>query len=259
MRHFLAHWPRALARLRAAPHRLFLFDYDGVLTPIAPTPAQAWLKPSIRNLLRRLSEQKGSQVGILSGRSLAEVRRRIRLPRLIYAGNHGLEIAGHRFRYRFPVKRRSTRLLRDLTRALTRSLDSIPGALVEPKAMTLSLHYRLIPAPDKREFHRRWRALVIPLVRRGALTLRYGKAVVDIGPRVRWDKGEALKYLQRQMPRGSVTFYAGDDVTDEDAFRALRAKDWGVRVGRSARSAARYAVRSPREMETLLKKLVSLL
>lgn len=258
MWNLFSHWAGVAQRLRAKPHTLFLFDYDGVLAPIAPTPGQARLKSPVRHLLRRLSEQPGNQVGVISGRSLSDVRRMVRLPRLIYGGNHGLEISGRNIqrRHRIDAKRRS--VIRRLASVLIQQLRSIPGAFVEYKGMTLSLHRRLVRPGQRADFHRMWWSIVSPIVRRNGLEIRYGKEVVEIRPKVKWDKGSALKLLKKQMPRQTAVFYAGDDRTDEDAFRALEATDVGVRVGRSGRSAAQYRVRSPHDIELLLKKLVLL-
>ena len=73
--------------------RLGVFlDYDGTLTPIISHPQDAWLTDSMRQTLRELA---GSlPVAVLSGRDLHDVRRRVDIDGIVYAGSHGFDIAG---------------------------------------------------------------------------------------------------------------------------------------------------------------------
>src|SRR6266513_276809 len=69
-------------------------DYDGTLTPIVSHPQDAWLTDSMRQTLRELA---GSlPVAVLSGRDLHDVRRRVDIDGIVYAGSHGFDIAGPR-------------------------------------------------------------------------------------------------------------------------------------------------------------------
>lgn len=69
-------------------------DYDGTLTPIVSQPEDAWLSDSMQQTLRELARQ--APVAILSGRDLDDVRRRVNLDGIVYAGSHGFDIAGPR-------------------------------------------------------------------------------------------------------------------------------------------------------------------
>src|SRR3990167_5747286 len=92
--HALRDWRRLRGRVCDGAAWLVLTDYDGTLVPIRPTPAEARLSAGMRAAVRRVSRARGITVGIVSGRSLDAVRRLVRLPRLIYVGNHGLELQG---------------------------------------------------------------------------------------------------------------------------------------------------------------------
>src|SRR6266571_596282 len=70
-------------------------DYDGTLTPIASQPEDAWLADSMRQTLRELAA-RAPVVAILSGRDLDDVRRRVNIDAIVYAGSHGFDIAGPR-------------------------------------------------------------------------------------------------------------------------------------------------------------------
>src|SRR2546430_5866033 len=85
--------PSALEHVQeiASPnHRVAVFlDYDGTLTPIVCHPEDAWLSESMRHVLRELGAQ--ALIAILSGRDLDDVRRRVDLDGIVYAGSHGLD------------------------------------------------------------------------------------------------------------------------------------------------------------------------
>ncbi|MGH8721137.1 MAG: trehalose-phosphatase, partial [Burkholderiales bacterium] len=88
--------PDADSILRAAAgRRLAVFlDYDGTLTPIVERPEDAVLAAQTRAVLRALGQRHA--VAIVSGRDLADVRARVGLEGLHYAGSHGFDIAGPR-------------------------------------------------------------------------------------------------------------------------------------------------------------------
>ena len=84
MPHMLNVWPSVSRRLAEAGRVLLLFDYDGTLTPIVPKPEDAVLSPRVKGLLAELAATDGYLAGIVSGRSLADLRER--------AGHHGVGI-----------------------------------------------------------------------------------------------------------------------------------------------------------------------
>jgi len=92
------------------------------------------------------------------------------------------------------------------------------------------------------------------------LRLTRGKKVLELRPPVEWDKGKAVEAIwrhvvQRAGSRRVLPVYCGDDVTDEDAFLALRHRGITVRIGRARQTAARYYLSSPEEMVRFLKAL----
>src|ERR1700722_14747839 len=80
--------------LQASGRVLLFLDFDGTLSPIVEAPDQAVMPAETRTLLQRLSHTSWCSVIIVSGRALADVRERVGLANLTYAGNHGLEICG---------------------------------------------------------------------------------------------------------------------------------------------------------------------
>jgi trehalose 6-phosphate phosphatase len=236
-------------------------DYDGTLAPIVEDPATAQLAPTMRDVVTALSEHPRFHVAVVSGRALADLRARLQGKRLFLAGNHGLEIEGPGIRYEHPEGWQLRPELAMLAAAMTSELGAIPGAWVEDKGLTLSVHCRRVPVVRVPEV----RACVLkyagPGVDAGRLTLRTGKAVLEIRPHVEWTKGEAVGWILEQIrlenPRASMlALYLGDDDTDEDAFRVLASSGIGIVVGNDRHnSAAQFYVESTAQVEQFLTEL----
>ena len=84
---------RDLVRRVAAADGVFCFlDYDGTLSPLAPTPDEAVALPGTSALVRQLAAATGVQVTLISGRTIADMRRFLEIPGVYYVGTHGIEI-----------------------------------------------------------------------------------------------------------------------------------------------------------------------
>jgi len=199
---------------------------------------------------------------VISGRSLADVKRRVGLSRMIYVGNHGLEVEGPGLSFLHPQARRRRHTLHRLSRKLAQALRQIPGALVEWKGLTVGLHWRNIPRSAQRRFHHLVKELIASDAERGTIRLTRGKRVVEIRPQVDWDKGRALAWLLHRLSKrhrlsSAGVCYVGDDRTDEDAFGVVnRLGGLSVFVGRqSTRTAARYWLKDSHEVQRWIEKL----
>ncbi len=241
--------PAALARrLRGFPAFLFL-DYDGTLVPIAARPDQATFDDDGRALLRALAGM--FPVAIVSGRARAIVRSLVGVPSLYYVGNHGLEISGPRVRRNVAVPARWRRDLAAFLGAI--EADAPSGLVIERKGVTASVHYRLVSIEDRSRWLPTLRRRLAAWVAGDRLDLVRGKAVYELRPPLDWDKGAAVRWLiSRPGMTDRTPVYLGDDTTDEDAFRAVRADGVGVLVGRPRRSAARYRLAGPAAVRRLL-------
>ena len=210
---------------------LLLTDFDGTLAPLAADPSQVELAPSTREDLRALARPPRVRVGVLSGRSLGDVRARVGVPELIYAGCHGLEAEGRGIAFRHPEAERQRARLADLAGELRARVGSLPGASVEDKGLAIGLHYRNA-APDAAE--RLELEAARALAGTPGLRILRGKKVIEILPAVDWTKGECAGWI-RQAVFGAATdvttLYLGDDETDELAFGALAPWAVTVRVG----------------------------
>lgn len=238
---------------------VLLLDFDGTLAPIVPRPEMAEIPERTRAALERLLAAPGVQAAVVSGRGMADARERARIPDLAYAGNHGMEIEGPGVHQVHPGARAARPELEAVAAAVVPALEEVPGAFLEDKGLTLSVHYRLAPG-DRVE---RVREIVHDAVRgREGLRLTEGKMVLEVRPRVEWDKGRAVDFLLDHLrpPEGAPVLYLGDDTTDEDAFRALAERSGdgeGILVADPPppHTAARAYLRSPEEVASLFEAL----
>lgn len=263
MRPLSAGWPAIRQRVLSAQHVLLCCDFDGTLAPIANHPLQARLPVDTQRLLEQLASLPGLRVALVSGRALADLKRHVGLPRLIYIGNHGLELQGPRLRYTHPAARTSRPLLKQITRRLQSLIRPIPGAWIEDKELTLSLHWRRVPPSWCRQFHRVITQALAPDVKQRRIQLTSGKRVIEVRPPGHWHKGTALRWLLQRVSSSSrrspmAVIYFGDDQTDEEAFRVVnQAGGISVCVGaRPSTTAARWWVRSPRDVHAVLARLL---
>ncbi len=249
---------QALARRLAGKRIAVFLDYDGTLTPIVDKPEMAVLAPSMRALVKALADRL--PVAIVSGRDRQDVHRLVGLDSLIYAGSHGLDIAGPIAaaydgcgEYREMLVEAGDRLRRELT--------NVGGVLVECKRCSVAVHYRLVPEPER---PRIMAAVDAVLAGQTELRATAGNMVIEIQPKVNWNKGKAVSWILRALNLETadvVPIFIGDDITDEDAFAAIDGRGIGVVVsGPSANraTAAGYRIDGPEEVGVFLRFLAEM-
>jgi trehalose 6-phosphate phosphatase len=244
-------------RILRAPHLLMCLDYDGTLTHFTDTPAGAHLSPQMERVLLSLAEHDNLTLAVISGRYRADLQARVGIPGLIYAGNHGLEISGPGYLFVEPKAASYVGALQELSDQLSAKLQIIPGALVEFKGLTISVHYRQVaPAQGEEVRHLVHSALANT---QHPFVLLAGDKIFDIRPRVYWDKGSAINWIKERLAKPEIlVIYIGDDVTDEDAFVALP-DGITVKVGEAGETAAHYLLGGPWEVRKFLEWLDELL
>ncbi len=222
--------PSALTQLggiaRRAPLALFL-DFDGTLSPLVSRPEDAVLAPRMRERMARLARL--CPVAVVSGRDRVDLEARVNLAGLIFAGSHGLDIAGPPGSGLALVN--GEEALPALARAgvtLQKALAGRRGVFIEHKRLGIAAHFRQAESLDDPGAVARAIGDVLrdePLLERSA-----GKQVLELRPRVAWDKGRAVRWLLDRMTPTRTGIYLGDDRTDETAFRALRDGDGGIGI-----------------------------
>jgi trehalose 6-phosphate phosphatase len=224
--------------LRTSRRALLFLDFDGTLTPIVEAPDQAVMPTETRILLHRLSQTSWCSVVIVSGRALGDIRERVGLANLTYAGNHGLEICGDGLRFVEPESVQRIKMLGELSRRLRERLRNIPGVEIENKVLTASVHFRRARQGSSAEIRSAVHAELASFHKIFRVT--EGLKVLEIRPSVDWNKGSAVRWIQEAKgTANTLSFYLGDDSTDEDAFRTLE-DGMTIRVGQAKGTAARY-------------------
>ncbi|MEL7434263.1 MAG: trehalose-phosphatase [Chloroflexota bacterium] len=188
-------------------------DMDGTVSPIVPVPSDAAPTERNRELLREL-HGKLALVAVVSGRAAADVRERVDLPELTYAGNHGLErwedggvqLAPQAKPYR-----------PNLEKAI-QAIEAIApdGMWVEDKQATISVHYRdtANPAETVTEFEPKFSKIVED----HDLRLFQGRMIFELRPPLDVDKGTIFEQLINEHNLDAA-IYIGDDTTDADALK----------------------------------------
>jgi trehalose-phosphatase len=248
--HLLARWELVRRRLRKARHLALLLDFDGTLVPIETRPSQAHLHEETRQLLGRFAAQPHTAVCLISGRRLADLRRRARVPGAGFLGLHGWEGMGS------PngLPRRAYRLIRNLKRRLAPLLRTMQGVELEDKGFALGVHYRGAAPAARARARAALREALSVRPQRDCLRIVHGKKVWEVLPCENRGKGEAIRQLARRWPARTLAFYLGDDAGDEPAFRTLP-RAITVLVGRPRKTAARYWLRGPEEVRAFLARL----
>ena len=258
MRHLFDDWEIACARMAGA-HLLVLLDFDGTLAPIAPTPDEAALPSATRCSLARLAASPRCTVAVVSGRAIDDLRAKVGLAGVAYVGSHGLESADAPALPVYDPPRPVRELLARLKERLGARLAAVPGSLLEEKKASLAVHYRRVDPSEVARVEEAVRGGVAELDSGGALDVAPGKMVLEIRPRVEWNKGTAVERLIRAEERrrsGAVfPLYVGDDATDEDGFRALAGRGLSVLVGERPDSSASHFVADTEEVARMLRAL----
>ncbi len=245
-------------RLAGREPAVFL-DYDGTLTPIVEDPQRATLAQATREAVERLAER--CTVAVVSGRDLHDVRGMVGIDGIHYAGSHGFDILTPEGES-IQEGREYLPALDTAEEALAARLETIPGVRLERKRFAIAVHTRQVDDDRVGDVERAVRGVVDA---HDDLRLTGGKAILELRPDVEWHKGEALRLLLETLGldrEDVVALYLGDDVTDEDAFRAIADDGIGLVVrGEDDQrpTAASYAFADTDEVRAFLGELADLL
>ncbi|MCU1613084.1 MAG: Trehalose 6-phosphatase [Frankiales bacterium] len=236
----------ALAALAARRPLLVASDYDGVLARLRDEPSDAVPEQGVAAALDRLAAVRGVTVALVSGRGVDDLRTTSGLTGPFrWVGSHGAEFDG-------PLTGELAGRRNALVQLLRPVVEQTAGARLEVKPASVAVHVRQVQ-------DRAAAAALLDEARTRvdpSLTMKPGKDVLELAV-TDADKGSALRRLRAELGAAG-TLYMGDDVTDEDGFRALAGDDVTVKVGEGA-TAARFRVADPVAALAVLQRLGDLL
>ncbi|WP_281180009.1 trehalose-phosphatase [Nocardia amamiensis] len=249
-------WPR-IADLLGTQKAAVLLDFDGTLAEIVADPAAAKPVDGAAAALAELAAQ--CPVAVISGRDPTDLRERVGVGGIWYAGSHGFDLmAPDGTRHLHDAAPGAEEALVRAAGELRRRLGDITGVLVEHKRFAVAVHYRNVAAEDVG----RVVAAVHEARRAAGLRVTHGRRVAELRPDVDWDKGTALRWIIGHLTATVLPIYLGDDLTDEDAFDAVEADGLAIVVRHDEtgdrHTAARFAVAGPRQVREVLDRLVRL-
>lgn len=238
---------------RERPLAVFL-DFDGTLAPIVEDPRRVTLSDAVSSALRSLSGL--CTLGLISGRDRSDLQKRVGVEGILYAGSHGLDIAGPGYEKTLPEAEAAVPEIERASQRLSQALESIPGVIIERKRFGVAVHYRQVRSDvDRQQIMR----VVDSVLADTALRKRKSKQVVELEPAVNWDKGNAVEWLLETAeldPEHVLVIYIGDDETDEDVFASLAGRGVSIVVDEElSNSLADYHLADPDEVARFLHRL----
>ena len=233
---------------------LVVLDFDGTLAPIVERPEDAALATGARDAVLALCAV--TEVAVVTGRPLDDVRPRLGDLPVTVVGNHGTQArTGDGAVHDLLDTGRMGDVLDEVEGTVARLVDPADGWEVERKPTSVAVHDRRV-TDDLRQ-------AVLPDVRKGMEShvdrdpgwkVLAGHHVTEFAP-TGADKGTALAWLLDASDHDRAVVL-GDDVTDEDAFAALLSHDLGVKSGEGPTEAA-FRVAGPEEVALVLKTLAT--
>jgi len=192
-----------------------VFDVDGTLIDIGPTPFEVQISSELRASLQRLFELTGGALALVSGRPIADLDLLFAPLQFPVIGGHGAEMRVQRGE----VRRSAMSLPEELRRQLAQAATLHSGIVIEDKGYSLALHYR--NAPQQESWLLRHIAAGCSAFPGEATEVLPGKLMFEV-KRPAVNKGESVRQLMRHRPfAGRIPVFIGDDVTDESVFEVL--------------------------------------
>lgn len=236
---------------------LVALDFDGTMAPLVDKPGDARSLPASAELLEELAARENTVTALISGRDLASLRAAAHPPeQTLLVGSHGTERwapesfgidASH-----IDLNVEQAAALDHATAVLERIVEGHSGTSLEYKPASVVLHVRQAPAEMGTKAIRIAHDKLEDVK---GLWLLDGKSVLEATV-LSGTKGEGLDWL-REVADASTVLFAGDDVTDEDAFAVLRPGDVGVKIG-SGNTRAQFRLNGPGELSILLKAVLDM-
>lgn len=238
--------PPPLGSLSESARVALFLDFDGTLVDIAPSPESILVPEGLAGRLEGLAERLGGRVALISGRSTSNIAAHLGPVRLPRAGSHGVE------RLRADGSRIGAQpeALPDAAEHAVRSfVEGHEGLEFEEKAHGAALHFRSAPGLESEVID-----FAENIAEKFGLAVKQGKCVAELVHRGVDKAGAVHVFMAERLFSGAVPVFIGDDVTDEDGFRAaIELGGFGVIVGDRPDTLARYRLASPEKVHEWLE------
>ncbi len=250
-----------LGELVTARRAAVFLDFDGTLSDIVEQPESATLVAGASEALRALAAQ--CQVAVISGRDLKDVRDRVAVDGVLLAGSHGFElVTAEGIHHQNAAATTAEATLAHAADRLAEELGDVPGILLERKRFAVAVHYRNVD-PGRIDH---LIAAVRRLGRSAGLPITTGRKVVELRPNLDWNKGKTVQWILERMASDNAApdsdtlpIYIGDDITDEDAFDAVRFDGIGIVVRHDENSdrpsSASFSLETPSAVTQFIQRL----
>ncbi len=240
---------KMLQSFKKGKNRLILLDYDGTLEDFNENPNQAIPSEDLLKTIKLIAGLPGTKVAIVSGRKKEELDKWFSNCGVSLIAEHGLwlkESAGD-WKMQFSLKADWKEKIKPV---LETFVDRCPDSFVEEKDYSIAWHYRKCD-PDLAKIRAtELKEILINLTSNMDVGVLEGSKVLEI-KNFSINKGNAvINFLKENF---DFTLAIGDDLTDEDMFKALPPTAFSIKVGLSS-SKAKYTVRSVNDVQNLLEK-----
>ena len=225
-----------LAKVASAEQSALLLDFDGTLAPFRIDPAKVRPWAGVTALLDKIQQTARTRIAIISGRPAGDVALQLGMarPPEIW-GLHGAERMTLDGRVEFDDVRPEQRSTLDAAK-LSLQVAGKTGLRLEEKWNAIAAHWRGKPEHFARVARDQTTMLLSPFADGSGIKLLQFDGGVEL--RAGRDKGDAVRMLLEEMPPDIPVAFMGDDITDEDAFRALAGRGLGILARRDWRPTA---------------------
>ncbi len=229
-----------------------LFDFDGTLVPIMKNPKDCYLPDEIRICLDKIKDKV--KIGIISGRDLQDLKSKVLVEGIYYSGSHGLQIGGPDIKYINPNAAQLRPYLDKIYSEVINLCEEFPGALIEKKSFSFTLHYRQVESKIRKDLKKTF-FQIIKRFDDGRIKILEGKMVYEVLPSIDWNKGMAVSFLLKNMKKEAFPIFIGDDLTDETVFSKIKDKGLTIKVGYSKKTMAMYFLKNQKEVYKFIRML----
>jgi trehalose-phosphatase len=244
---------RFFTYLRATPRRALLLDYDGTLAPFRAARDQAVPYPGVSAILNKIVQARHTRLAIISGRAIHDLVPLVGLAEPVELwGSHGWEHWTPKDGYQ--IAPWSTRVSSGLAAAHQWIVANGLEGQCEEKPAGLAVHWRGLSPNAASALRDRVMEHWVLLTRQAGLVLHPFDGGIELRIPGR-DKGVVVQTIRAELGLGAATAYLGDDLTDEDAFAALRGGGLTVLVRPELRpTSAALWLQPPEELLAFLSR-----